>query len=293
MVQEALMLCVYGKGGIGKSTLSCNISAALADEGLKVMQVGCDPKSDSTASLLRPQQGTQLSTRFIPTILDTMRTNSRVSAKDVIFEGYKGVLCTEAGGPDPGVGCGGRGVIAAIDILENLGVFKNYGLDVVLFDVLGDLVCGGFALPIRKGLAEKVYIVSSAKFMSIYSANNIAIGIQKYSNTGGAQLGGILGNVIDSPIAKTILDEFADKISTKIIGHVPLSNTIMACDLEGKTVIEGAPDSEEAGVFRSMAKYLIEHAKDKVPPPTPFDAFSLRQWGAKWSNEVRAASMVG
>lgn len=175
-------IAIYGKGGIGKSTTTSNISAALAAAGYKVMQFGCDPKSDSTNTL---RGG-----KYIPTVLDTLREKNSVKAEEVLFQGFGGVYCVEAGGPAPGVGCAGRGIITAVQLLKQLRVFEELDLDFVLYDVLGDVVCGGFAVPIREGIAEHVFTVSSADFMAIYAANNLFKGIQKYSNSGGALLGG-------------------------------------------------------------------------------------------------------
>jgi nitrogenase iron protein NifH len=171
-------IAIYGKGGIGKSTTTSNITAALSVLGLKVMQIGCDPKSDSTNTLRGGG--------YIPTILDTLRDKKSVKSQEVVFEGFNGVYCVEAGGPAPGVGCAGRGIITAVELLKQLKVFDELDLDVVIYDVLGDVVCGGFAVPIREGIAEHVFTVSSSDFMAIYAANNLFKGIKKYSNNGGA-----------------------------------------------------------------------------------------------------------
>lgn len=176
-------IAVYGKGGIGKSTIASNLSMALLEQGHKVMQVGCDPKRDSTRSLTGG--------RLIPTVLETYRDFLRVgkdeyaiSLKDIVFEGQHGIYCVEAGGPEPGVGCAGRGVLTAINILRDLKAFDTYGVDVVIYDVLGDVVCGGFAQPIREGYAREIYLVCSGAFMSLYAANNIAKGIRRLSKKG-------------------------------------------------------------------------------------------------------------
>ena len=175
-------IAIYGKGGIGKSTTTSNISAALADAGYKVMQFGCDPKADSTNTLRGGE--------YIPSVLDLLSEKRRVDAHEAIFHGFRGIYCVEAGGPAPGVGCAGRGIITAVELLKQQRIFEELDLDIVIYDVLGDVVCGGFAVPIREGIAEHVFTVSSADFMAIYAANNLFKGIEKYSNTGGALLGG-------------------------------------------------------------------------------------------------------
>ena len=199
MARKIKQIAIYGKGGIGKSTTTSNISAALSTLGYKVMQFGCDPKSDSTNTLRGGQ--------YIPTVLDTIRDNANVKAHEVVFEGFNGIYCVEAGGPAPGVGCAGRGITTAVQLFKQQHVFEELDLDFVIFDVLGDVVCGGFAVPIREGIAEHVFTVSSSDFMAIYAANNLFAGIKKYSNSGGALLGGVIANSINKPYAKDIIPE--------------------------------------------------------------------------------------
>ena len=276
MARKIRQIAIYGKGGIGKSTTTSNISAALATAGYKVLQVGCDPKSDSTNTL---RGG-----KYIPTVLDTLRENVKVKADEIIFEGFGGVYCVEAGGPAPGVGCAGRGIISAVEILKQLNIFEDLKLDVVIFDVLGDVVCGGFAVPIREGIADRVFTVSSADFMAVYAANNLFKGIKKYSNTGGALLGGIIANSINAPYAAKIIDDFAERTKTEVVAHVPRSITVTQSELQGKTVIEAAPESEQAKVYRTLAKRVVE--KDELRTPSPLEEKALREWAATWAKEL-------
>jgi len=271
-------IAIYGKGGIGKSTTTSNISAALAKSGYKVMQFGCDPKSDSTNTL---RGG-----KYIPTVLDTLREKNAVKAEEVLFQGFGGVYCVEAGGPAPGVGCAGRGIITAVQLLKQLRVFEELDLDYVLYDVLGDVVCGGFAVPIREGIAEHVFTVSSADFMAIYAANNLFKGIQKYSNSGGALLGGVIANSINAPYAKEIIDDFVKQTGTQVIGYVPRSVTVTQSELQGKTTIEAAPDSEQTKVYQQLADRIANHTDSKTP--TPLDVKDLREWAAKWADQLLA-----
>jgi len=271
-------IAIYGKGGIGKSTTTSNISAALAVAGYKVMQVGCDPKSDSTNTL---RGGT-----YIPTVLDTLREGKTIKAADIVFEGFGGVYCVEAGGPAPGVGCAGRGIISAVQQLKSLKVFEDLDLDYVIYDVLGDVVCGGFAVPIREGIAEHVFTVSSADFMAIYAANNLFTGIKKYSTSRGALLGGVIANSINAPYAKHIIDDFVARTSTQVMEYIPRSVVVTKSELQGKTTIEAFPDSPQAQVYKNLAAKIAAHEKSTVP--SPLEIQDLRDWAAQWADNLVA-----
>lgn len=268
-------IAIYGKGGIGKSTTTSNLSAALSDLGYKVMQVGCDPKNDSTNTLRRGKS--------IPTVMDTIRSGSN-DFSQVIHEGYNGILCVEAGGPEPGVGCAGRGIIAAIELLDNNGVIDEYDPDIVIYDVLGDVVCGGFAIPIRQGLAEQIYTVTSSDYMAIYAVNNLFKGILKYSGSGGGLLGGIIGNSISKVAQKDMINDFSEKTETEVIEYVPRSPIVTRCELDGKTTIEGAPESEQAEVYRELARKVINNKNKYIPKP--FDVDDLSDWGSSWVHKL-------
>ncbi len=278
MAKKAKQIAIYGKGGIGKSTTTSNISAALSEMGYKVMQFGCDPKSDSTNTL---RNG-----KYIPTVLDTLRERSTVKAQDVIYEGFNGIYCVEAGGPAPGVGCAGRGIITAVELFKQQKTFEELELDYVIYDVLGDVVCGGFAVPIREGIAEHVFTVSSADFMSVYASNNLFKGIHKYSNSAGALLGGVIANSINAPYAKEIIDDFVKQTHTQVVEYVPRSVTVTQSELQGKTTIEAAPASAQADVYRSLAKKIASHTESKVPSPLATN--ELREWAAKWGDYLLA-----
>ncbi len=278
MAKKLVQIAIYGKGGIGKSTTTSNLSAALSEMGYKVMQFGCDPKSDSTNTLRKG--------RYIPTVLDTMRDKGTVNAKDVIHEGFNGIYCVEAGGPAPGVGCAGRGITSAVQLFKQQKVFEELELDFVIYDVLGDVVCGGFAVPIREGIADHVFTVSSSDFMAIYAANNLFKGISKYSHSGGALLGGIIANSMGVPYSREIIDDFAEKTQTQIIEYIPRSVTVTQSELQGKTTIEAAPGSKQADVYRSLAKRVAEH--DGSSAPKPLDTQELRKWAEKWGDYLLA-----
>ena len=260
-------IAIYGKGGIGKSTIAANLCMALREQGLKVMQVGCDPKRDSTRSLTQGQ--------LIPTVLETYREHLRmgrdeyaIALEDIVFEGSQGIYCVESGGPEPGIGCAGRGVLTAINILRDLKAFDTYGVDVVVYDVLGDVVCGGFAQPIREGYAREIYLLCSGAFMSLYAANNIAKGIRRLSRRGETGLAGVICNSSgDEQFEREVLSEFAQTLSSKFVHFVPRSPVIQACEVESRTVLEHSPVSQEAEVFRELAKQVMDNDRPVIPTP--------------------------
>ena len=162
-----IKIAVYGKGGIGKSTTVSNVAAVFASQGLRVMQIGCDPKADSTVLLRHGEK--------VETVLDLVRTRKEdFTLEEMVKEGFAGVCCVEAGGPSPGLGCAGRGIIAALETLEKKGAYEKYRPDVVIYDVLGDVVCGGFSMPMRRGYADKIFVITSGENMAIHAAANIA-----------------------------------------------------------------------------------------------------------------------
>ena len=249
-----IKIAVYGKGGIGKSTTVSNISAALADEGMRVMQIGCDPKADSTSSLHGGKR--------IKTVLELVRQKpGNLELSEMVTEGYGGVVCVEAGGPTPGSGCAGRGIITALEKLEEMGGYEVYRPDVIIYDVLGDVVCGGFSAPMREGYADSVFVITSGENMAIYAAANIATAIENFRDRGYATLGGIILN------RKNVKDEekkvagFAEEFHSSIVGTLDRSDLVQQAEEMGKTVVEAFPDSEMAGQYRTLAKAVLEAVK--------------------------------
>ena len=247
-----LKLAVYGKGGIGKSTMTANLAAAFAYMGKKVIQIGCDPKADSTINLLggRTPQPVMEYLRDDPDGPETFEEISEV--------GYGGIICVEAGGPTPGLGCAGRGIIATFDLLEDLELFEKVKPDVVLYDVLGDVVCGGFAAPIREGYAEHVVIVTSGEKMALYAANNICSAVENFADRGYADVAGIILNRRDVPDEEEKVRRFAEEKGLEIIGDIPRSDDINRFEEIGMTVTEGDPDLPISRRFRDMAERLLQ-----------------------------------
>ena len=257
-MKNDIRIGIYGKGGIGKSVTAANLSAAFSELGLKVLQIGCDPKSDSTRNVVG---------RRIPTVLGVLRERGYTQdyeLDDFVFKGFGGVTCVEAGGPEPGVGCAGRGILTMVETLEKLGLFEEEW-DVITYDVLGDVVCGGFAVPIREGYAKTIYIVTSGEFMPLYAANNIGKGIARFGERGGARLGGIIHNARGAKDDAGVVYEFADGVGSTVIGDIPRSDLILKAETEMKTVIEAYPESDIAACFMDLATRILEN-KDGVIP---------------------------
>ncbi len=245
-----LKIAIYGKGGIGKSTTASNISAAFAKNGLTVMQIGCDPKADSTINLHGKKS--------VSTVLDLIRSKGNaVTLDEMVTVGYEGVLCVEAGGPTPGLGCAGRGIIAAFEALAKRNAFEIYKPDVVIYDVLGDVVCGGFAMPIREGYADKVIIVTSGENMALHAAANIAMAVENFKERGYATLGGIVLNKRNVDKEEEKVKELAIDIETDIIGTLEFSSMVQKADNLRKTVLEAFPDSDMAVSYIELASSVL------------------------------------
>jgi len=258
-------IAIYGKGGIGKSTTTQNTVAALAEAGKKVMIIGCDPKADSTRLILNQKAQT--------TVMDMAREHGSVEdleLSDVLLTGFKDVKCAESGGPEPGVGCAGRGVITAINFLEEEGAYTS-DLDFVFYDVLGDVVCGGFAMPIREGKAQEIYIVTSGEMMAMYAANNISRGILKYAQSGGVRLGGLICNSRMTDREYDLIEALARKLNTQLIHFVPRENEVQRAELRRQTVIQYNPEHRQADEYRELARKIAENENLVIPTPISQD----------------------
>ena len=251
-----LKVAIYGKGGIGKSTVTSNLAAAFANMGKRVIQIGCDPKADSTINLLGGEP--------LRPVMNFMREEDEEPDElaQISKEGYGGILCIETGGPTPGLGCAGRGIIATFQLLEDMDLFAHYKPDVVLYDVLGDVVCGGFAAPIREGYAEKVLIVTSGEKMALYAANNISSAVRNFEDRSYARVFGIVLNYRNVENEMEKVQAFSEKIGVPIVGEVPRSDEIIRWEDQGKTVIEGNPDSEISKCFFDLAELLLKEEEN-------------------------------
>ena len=271
-------IAIYGKGGIGKSTVASHLSCFFAEKGARVLQIGCSPKHDSTRSLMGGV--------FPHAILDTLREKEfdydTIEPREIVYEspltfasGGK-IYCAESGGPEPGIGCGGKGVIEAIETIGKLDILNEYQIDHVIYDVLGDVVCGGFSLPIRQGYAQETYPVMSGELEAVYQVCNVSKAIDRFKTRSGAKLGGLIVNLRRVKNELDIVTDFAKKLGTQIIGILPYSQTIKECVGSGKTVFEMAPDSEECTLYREIGE-RVYHNKDLVIP-TPMSFEELYQW---------------
>ena len=258
-------VAIYGKGGIGKSTTTQNTVAGLAEMGRKVMVVGCDPKADSTRLLLGGLAQ--------KSVLDTLREEGEdVDLEDIRRTGFSGVVCVESGGPEPGVGCAGRGIITSINLLEQLGAYaESEHLDYAFYDVLGDVVCGGFAMPIREGKAKEIYIVVSGEMMAMYAANNICKGIVKFAEAGGVRLGGLICNSRNVDNEREMIEALAARLGTQMIHFIPRDNMVQRAEINRKTVIEYDASHSQADEYRVLARKIEANEMHVIPKPMSTD----------------------
>jgi nitrogenase iron protein NifH len=251
-----LRVAFYGKGGIGKSTIASNVSAAFSNLGLKVLHVGCDPKGDSTRTLVGNK---------IPSVLRMIQMkDNNLEKNDILYRGYNGISCVEAGGPEAGVGCAGMGIKTTFEELQYLGILDETW-DIEMYDVLGDVVCGGFSVPMKERIIDVIYIVSSSEFMSIYAANNIMKSIENFSTNSTPMFGGIIHNHRNLNYSDKTIQLFSEKSNVPVLDNIPFSKEIIISELEGKTVVERYPESQSCNIFLGLARKILENNKYCIP----------------------------
>ena len=277
---------IYGKGGIGKSTTTQNLVAALAESGKKVLIVGCDPKADSTRLILHSKAQTT-----VMHLAAEAGSVEDLELEDVLSVGFGGIKCVESGGPEPGVGCAGRGVITAINFLEEEGAYTE-DLDFVFYDVLGDVVCGGFAMPIRENKAQEIYIVCSGEMMAMYAANNICKGIVKYANSGGVRLAGLICNSRNTDREDELIMALASRLGTTMIHFVPRDNAVQHAEIRRMTMVEYDPKHKQADEYRQLANKIVSNTNFVIPTPIEMEELEdlLMEFGIM---EAEDESIVG
>ena len=277
---------IYGKGGIGKSTTTQNLVAALAESGKKVMIVGCDPKADSTRLILHSKAQTT-----VMHLAAEAGSVEDLELEDVLSVGFGGIKCVESGGPEPGVGCAGRGVITAINFLEEEGAYDD-DLDFVFYDVLGDVVCGGFAMPIRENKAQEIYIVCSGEMMAMYAANNIAKGIVKYANSGSVRLAGLICNSRNTDREDELIMALAARLGTTMIHFVPRNNVVQHAEIRRMTCVEYDPTHKQSDEYRALASKINNNTNFVIPTPIEMEELEelLMEFGIM---EAEDESIVG
>ena len=277
---------IYGKGGIGKSTTTQNLVAALAESGKKVMIVGCDPKADSTRLILHSKAQTT-----VMHLAAEAGSVEDLELEDVLSGGFGGIKCVESGGPEPGVGCAGRGVITAINFIEEEGAYSD-DLDFVFYDVLGDVVCGGFAMPIRENKAQEIYIVCSGEMMAMYAANNIAKGIVKYANSGSVRLAGLICNSRNTDREDELIMALASRLGTTMIHFVPRDNAVQHAEIRRMTMVEYDPKHKQADEYRQLANKIVNNTNFVIPTPIEMEELEelLMEFGIM---EAEDESIVG
>lgn len=284
MNQTGKRIAFYGKGGIGKSTIAANVSAAMAKSGKRVLHIGCDPKSDSTRILIK---------RKIPTVLQVLATKGCIDSTDeILFSGSEGVICVEAGGPEAGVGCAGMGIATMLETLETLAVF-TMDWDLIVYDVLGDVVCGGFSLPMRKKCVDQIFVVTSAELMSLYAANNIMKSVARYSETGRPLLGGLIHNRAGQKSAAKVVECFAALSKTRLVASVPLSDALRCADYCKATVFEQQEAEHMAAIFLSLSEAIADLPDGMMPQPladTVMDSLGIQLYAIEREDHDVAAT---
>jgi nitrogenase iron protein NifH len=269
-------IAFYGRGGAGTSAVASNISVALAEEGYRVIQIGCDPQNDST-SVLRDG-------RELPTVLEVVKKNRYARIGDVSHAGFKGVLCIEAMSLFQSGDCAGRGISEVFSFFEKAAVFEDYKPDVVLYDLPLEVLCGAFSFPSGNIRFDRAYVVTTQDFPSLFTTNTILRILSKNVPSGGAKLGGLIAHGLTGPFSESIVRDFAKRTGVKAVSSLPNSTVVIQSELYGKTVMEAAPKSNHSYVFRMLAKRVMEGRTESIP--SPLSAEDLRSWAREWGDRI-------
>jgi nitrogenase iron protein NifH len=274
-------IALYGKGGVGKSTLTSNLSAALAEAGFSVLQVGCDPKGDSCSLL---NNGVP-----VPTLFELLREQGDISVDTIAHRGFKGITCVELGDPFDSGRCGSAEITRALEHLKRIGLFEAVAPDFVLYDISGDSACSSFYTPIQKLGVNRVFVVTTADFMSLHAANAIFRMLERYGESNvPVPVGGLIPNSINSSFEESFIADFAAQTRTWTLGRIPRSLMVRQCELYGKTVIEAAPLSNQSYFYRRLANQIVDEAHSRASASVPLPPEELRVWARKWGDRIYA-----
>jgi nitrogenase iron protein NifH len=274
-------IALYGKGGVGKSTLTANLSAALAEAGFSVLQVGCDPKGDSCSLL---NNGVP-----IPTVFDLLRKQGEISVDTIVHKGFKGIACVELGDPFDSGTCGSAEIALAIEQLKRIDLFEAVAPDFVLYDISGDSGCSSFSTPIQQLGVSRVFVVTTADFMSLHAANAIFRMLDRYGESNvPVPVGGLIPNSIASSFEESFIADFAAQTRTRTLGRIPRSLMVRQCELYGKTVIEASPLSNQSYFYRRLANQIVDEAHSPVNASVPLRPEELRAWAREWGDRLYA-----
>lgn len=272
-------IALYGKGGVGKTTLATNIGAALVEAGFTILLMGCDPKGDSSALL---NNGLPF-----PDVLGQIRTRREITLDSAIHNGFKGIKCVELGNPFQAGTCASLEIARAFEELHRIKLFEKTAADYVIYDVTGDSSCTDLLGPICQGGLDSLFVVTSADFMSLHAANSIFSLMERH---GDSPMGGLIPNNITSSFEESFIGDFAKHTKSKTFGRIPRSLMVRQCELYGKTIIEAAPLSNQAYFYRRLANQLVDAVQGRQGRalPQPMQPEQLRSWARKWGDRIYA-----
>lgn len=263
-------IAFYGKGGIGKSTIATSASLSMSRMGKRVLHVGCDPKHDSSLVLVKDPEN-------FKTVIDQIFAGVEdLEADDFIMDGIEGIDCVESGGPEAGRGCGGRAVSRSFEVFEDVELVDDTRYDAVVYDVLGDVVCGGFAAPMRRSAKSKVVIVLSEELMAAYAANRIAAAVGQFEKNG-IVLAGLVINLKSNTADLAPIARFAKALNTTVLGVLPRDPLVCEAEIYRHCIVDYAPESPVAVGIKAIVEKVIALDRDAIPKPTPLNDIDVRK----------------